>query len=941
MAENLIEKTIREHILEKNAVFVFPTQIAADLWADRLIQTTEVTAVPMEKFMAWDKFKGEAVRGENQDKDPVPATMRSIFASVLIKKNAGNPFLKSLIVPEYAETAEGFANWIGSILPGLGLWKEYFDKTGGSGDDEDKDLEMLYTEYSAFLNKYNLFDPAWERPPFKDTGKIYYIFYPEINEDWEEYKKILEDSDKFIKLIKFENSSVIEGDVKLFGNARVEIKNVASVISALHREKGIEWSDIAVSVPDMDTYEPYIDRELSLMEIPHVTKNARPLGTTGAGCLFTQIKTCIDTENSYAAIKDLIFNRELPWKKQRLGEELIAFGQENHCICSFTYNDKKIDVWEKSLQENCTNQLVSNFYHSLNKKLKKFAEAKSFAELREIYFEFRNEFFDMEKCSEKSNSVLGRCISELSSLIDLEQKFKECEVPSVLGFFTDYLSRKDYLGQTEKSGVQLLKYKNAASAPFGCQVIVDASQRGTSVIYKDLGFLNEEKRLKLLKRTETNVSDKFIALYKMNSMLEEAYFTCSVRTLDGYSQATSYLNEVSLEKETDENILFPGNPYNSEKKWFLTNEAFPQQITVTEKESFKNWLKMQSVGELVQDKALTIVGNLEGKIIEDGKVKLSQSQLKTFYECPRKWLYKNYLSLEEQDNAAELMNKYASGSLYHKILELFCKNVREENLVLGVDETGELDEKFSSILNKAIDEAIVYHDNYDKNCFLKKELLNTTKQTITETIFECVKSFCKIFNNCKVAGAEDWFNVETETYRFSGRIDCLLQDNKNLQYYLVDFKNSAYSVPVENFYVQKDKKGEAVEIPEGQVLEEQRLPDFQMPTYVYLMENCDHPVKVENACFFNIKDAKCYPVFGEEMDRRCPRAKQAKDQSPLFNIDEFKPSVEKTLECVNRFVERVKNSDFSINENVQSFSVCFECEYSTICRKTFNVGKKD
>ena len=62
----------------------------------------------------------------------------------------------------------------------------------------------------------------------------------------------------------------------------------------------------------------------------------------------------------------------------------------------------------------------------------------------------------------------------------------------------------------------------------------------------------------------------------MNSIKENAHFTCSKRTLDDYAQATSYLCEVpavSKEEEKEryfnEEKYFPGNPYNSEKKWLM------------------------------------------------------------------------------------------------------------------------------------------------------------------------------------------------------------------------------------------------------------------------------------------------------------------------------------------------------------------------------------
>ena len=50
---NLIEQTIKTHIHELTSVFVFPTQTAADLWADRATNptVTNVSAVAMERFI--------------------------------------------------------------------------------------------------------------------------------------------------------------------------------------------------------------------------------------------------------------------------------------------------------------------------------------------------------------------------------------------------------------------------------------------------------------------------------------------------------------------------------------------------------------------------------------------------------------------------------------------------------------------------------------------------------------------------------------------------------------------------------------------------------------------------------------------------------------------------------------------------------------------------
>ncbi len=953
--QNIIEKTLQENIKNQNSVFVFPTEIAATMWADRATLITDCSAVAMERFLAWDKFKGEAVRSENQNKNSIPSMMRFIFASNLIAENSENPFFKSLISPDFAKCYGGFTNWIVLILPKLGLWKEYFDKSDGTKDDEDKDLLILYEKYSSFLNKFNFFDPAWEKPPFKNNGKHYFVFFPEINSDWEEYKKILESSKEFITLINVPSDNEnIEGEVKFFKNARIEIKNIASVVRKMHEENKIEWQAMAVSVPDMDLYGPYIDREFDLLEIPHVARFSRPLSKTSVGNFFTQIQECNNSKNSFDSIKNLLLNNELPWKDGQIIQKLISFGMENHCICSFVDSEKNElkDIWIESFADSQFKDFeVENFYKKLNLHLKKFARAQNFADVRKAYFAFRNNFFEMTNCSEKSDNILSRCIATLGEMIDLEQNFN-CTVPSPFNFFVEQLGKTKYLEQAKNGGVQIYQYKNAACAPFDCHFIVDSSQSSLSVLYKDFSFLNENKRRKLLNRDETNVSDKFVQLYQLNSLKNAAYFTCSERTLDGYSQPVSYLKVNNLLKETDEEKLFPDNSYNAERNWFYgeSDVEFPAKVTETQSDSFKNWFNLQKKQDFESQNACRIVNELGLKKDENGKTEpvfVSASLLKKFYDCPRKWLFdsKN-LKLKEKDDVAVLIDQYASGNLYHKIMEIYCQTLLQNKMPIEIfideDDTKKLDEKYIEILKNAIDEAIVFEGTgNEKNCYLKKELLKTTKKSIYDTIYQFVVYFSTIFNNCDVIKTEGKLNYTDNelNYVFTGRLDCLLQCRKSVQYFLVDFKNSKTAIPADNLYFDEEnyeeqKKAVGAEIP----LEEQDLMDFQIPAYVFLLEKQEN-IRIKNAAFIPFKldaGSKIVPVFGEAIASR-----SAETKKEIPDYDEFMVNVSKMKECVKNYVQKIQTGDFSLNPGVQNFEKCISCDFNSICRKTFNVSKHE
>ena len=103
---NKILETLTNHILDENSVFVFSTEIACTSWQDKLLNDEIIEAIPLEKFIAWDKFKSEAVRSKIQNKKSIPSALRKLFSSWIIEKNRkscleNSPIFTSIINPKY------------------------------------------------------------------------------------------------------------------------------------------------------------------------------------------------------------------------------------------------------------------------------------------------------------------------------------------------------------------------------------------------------------------------------------------------------------------------------------------------------------------------------------------------------------------------------------------------------------------------------------------------------------------------------------------------------------------------------------------------------------------------------------------------------------------------------------------------------------------------
>ncbi len=940
MNANIIEETLKNNVSDVDSYFVFPTQLAADLWADRITQVSSTKAVASERFLAWDDFKASSIKSQHQDKKAVPSQLRKIFTTQLIAQNAKAPFFSDVIVPKYARNASGFASSISSLLPSLKLWKEKFDSLNKAPDDEDKDLIILYEKYKTFLETHNLFEPAWETPPFNRDGKKYFVFFPEILSDYLEYKAILNEAQDItvINLPLEEDSTSPVSDCSFFENSRIELKNIALYLRKIHEEKGISWQDMAINVPDLKTMGDYIDRELELFRIPHVMRSSKTLGQSGAGTFFQLVQNAVQNNFDFYSILSLLFNTTLPWKEPSKNTELIRLGKENNCLVNFEYDGKKIDVWKESLSHGTLTEGIKNYYEQLKSDIENIAMSKTFASVRQAYFSFRGHFFNMNECPPESDRILSRCISELGSLIDLEEEFPQCNVPSPLGFFIEHLNDKDYLEQTESLGVQVLPYKTAATAPFLCHVIADSSQTSLSVVYKELPFLREDKRKIFLGHEDPNVSSNFIRLYAMNSIGTPAFFTCAMQTFTSYAQVSSDLREVVCTSIFESHEDF----YTSEKKWFQDERSldtertsFPQKITDIESLGFSSWQSSQknNEGKGIQlqnaDEAVKLTAK-EKLFATDKKtglelIKISYSELKKYLDCPRSFLMSWIMKLEEQKNEAELVSPFAMGNLYHKILELYCNALREKSLPIKAAENG-LDETYLNILNQKTEEAI----EISKNSFLAKELIKSTEDSLKTQMKKTVTEFSRLFDGCYVQETETSYehHIPDTKILANGKIDCLLRDDD--EYILVDFKSTAAAIPKNIFFEEDASKSES----------EQELPDFQMPMYLYLLENQRKAKKVENCCFFNIKESKAAYVLGGRLFSRI------KAITPAARIKEQDiASFEKTMDVFKKTVlevaESLENYDFSLNQISPLYTTCEKCQYFAICRKNFNVSRKN
>jgi len=963
---NSAEKTLLDNIDNPNSLFVFPTETAASGWADHILRLRSGT-LPMNKFTAWDKFKQNSVKSKIQNKKSIPSVLRKIFTSRLIKENAdavangGNPVFTSLIRERWSAQAYHFTSWITDILPQLGSW---FNRTTGLKTDlildaetekvvsglegDERDMFTLARRYAKFLQENSLFEPAWETPPFKDEGKEVFIFFPQSLSDYSEYENLLSSS-SHVKTVSVTEIDSVKYDTFFYTNSRSEITEAALYIRALSENEGVNMDSIAVCIAGSQEYEPYIMREFQNRNIPFIKRISRILTDYPAGSVFNEILDCVSQNYSFSALSSLLLNKNLPWKDIDLINNLMEFGINNNCICSWEEekNGEKelINVWEdafiKPYGEN--NFECKNFFFNIKKHLSALRAAPTFNELRKQYFIFRERFLDMEKCPEETDLVLSRCITELMNLCEIEKDFPDVSAVDPFLFFTEYLSEVSYLPQIKTSGVNILPYKTAAASPFDCHIVLGCSQDSLSVINKRLEFLPRKKREKLGIFDE-DVSETFINLHKYNSVKNAAFF-CSQQSFSGFTIPHSKINAPLKPKEryaSDPQFKekFANDLYNIEYSQIINEIGLSSQkheLHENQIEGFENWKNRRYSKYIENSGKIFNTGGILQELIKKlyannknfpGKYSVSSSSLAVFYQCPLKWLFERVLNIKNTEIDAALMAQNITGIVYHEVLNRFLSAHKNDKkaLLKPVYSSQKLflPDEYKTLLEKSItmtfDKFPGFHDETKPQMSrLTSRLLQAGKKQFQFNLENCIINFISLFNGCYVKDCEISLKSPRESYYLNGKLDCILESPEN-NYIIIDFKTG------------KTPKRAAC-TGDG----ENDLSDFQLPMYITLAQD-NEDIKISAAVFYSILEHRPEVITGAVKDDYNEVTIPKKEE------DRILPDSEKYTRLFDEFNK--KTQAFADNVSAGEFTVpqtkyvdCNGCNYNRICRTNFIINR--
>lgn len=993
-----ISQVIRENLGDRKTYFVFASDIVKKSWLDWVIKNpaeSGVKAVSAERFIAWDNFKTTFVISKEKGKVNIPPILRKVFVQNIIEENKsdGKKIFDYIISKDekYRKNSLAFTDWMSRLLPSLKLWhnqyENFFLKTEGIVDDtENKDYDRLYSVYRKFLENYKFFEPSYLDSDFNPRGNRFIIIYPELFEDYAEFKKIFDSTDDIILLhARIEKKQTCT----VYADARKELRRLCLKIRQLQKN-GVDLRTVAVNVPNLENVRPYIEREFSLYSIPFIIRSGVPYLQNCGGDIFMKIQGALNSSFSYDSMRSLLLDGYIPWKNPDLNSSLIQAGRELRCICSYEENNHLVDVWETSLPKDSPEL---EHYRKIKSALNKFYTSVDFAGLHEAWKNFRDNFIDEElfqKINENdsdemkqkksfyalTNKILGQMITQLKEMQSIEEKFmrsSNLKVMNVLDFYIKEMKAKLYNPNTSKYGVNIFKYRVAASADFEYQFIINATQSDISVPFRKLSFITDDAKRKAfgLKDGESDLASKdaseyFVAAYGASNRenCETKFFISSSKTnFSGAAITHTSLDEFDTTKKGDPDEALDELDFVREN-FLLDEKKFPgakKEYSIRQKDAFDAWSRTNFHGDetsLPSENFNSIMKEAVGMKSIGDKPKISATNMNSYFRCPRKWAFQK-LSLTEDSLDASITQANEIGTFYHRIIELLMRDFKtkmggripayiegNENpwrfFDMDTDTIGgykDISEKeLKEIVGKKIFAALNEADKKGSAGFLKSPLalkvIESQKDQFAKNILGFLKNFCAfnpgtsseneiIFAGMKIMGLELRRETETEDFIRHGFLDCVLCDGDG-KAVIVDFKSGGMPSNTESRTNEDD---------------EDKIVNFQMAVYVSLIENGDD--EKENHEVVNGVFRKVNGSFESEEIINNKKKTRESFEATLKVLDEYSLHFASQMKSGNFEPENGSGKKILKRYIFDSFSECIGCGYKPICRSAFNVGKRE
>lgn len=852
-------------------ILVFPTQLSADSWQEWALFHSEAKAVSAERFLSWDVFVERVLKKTflSPAKKSELKLLQILFCAALLEENrrAKKPIFTKIIPAEFKEASSSFAVSLSRSLVKLGelFRKDEICSKGSAADD----YFVLYKRYEKFLEEISF---SFENSVTKKNEK-FAIFFPELNENFLFYKEKIDFSSSFRTI-----SPDISVGVKAyeFQDSFSEMKFLMLRLRQKACKNEASFHEMAVSVKDVNLYRPYLERFAAAFEVPLVFRCAEPLLKSAP--FFALVSACYVSDFSFRSVRDILLSSKISYRPEffELRRRVVFYGAKFRCITG---------TWKEAFKKAGLKEEYE-FFARFESDVQILCRSSSFSALLSAYFIFKEHFL----IGEKEESAFAREIDILSTLSRLENLYFKGKIAKPFELFLAILRSSFYQKQEEKNGVSIFEYQAAASYKCKFHFVIAASQRNLALKKEYFDFLpKSEIDAFHLETTDEKREARFISAYDAGN---NVCFSYAKNSFEGFSLSHSAL--CALKMSAEDELFFRQADFVAQEKAALKVGKLPSVLASWQKAALlkvKEQTFESSFVKLAGECALSCLTKREGS-----SVCFTQSDMKNFFPCPRKWLFSNVFCLPHTLHLPEILFPYEIGSFYHSVMEIFLTPYKDERIFIPQitkENEEEIKRRVAESVKKASEKLSA------KLPPLPFSVLKKSSSSMRRVIFDFVKRLFAHFAGKRVKDLECALRETCDKWTLYGKIDAVFEDEENL--FVLDYKTS--SLPA-----KKDA-----------TVQNGVLRDFQLALYTYLAEKnfCDE----SEGAFISIK-------------------KDEKIFLPFKNSDEKKAAQSALLSYVSHFYERIKSENFEISFSSEApfclkIRDCAICKYRAVCRTSY------
>jgi len=933
-------RTLLDHIeadlADRTVRFVFPSAVPALFWARRCAEHT-LRPVDQDRFVAWDVFKTACLSTSQPEAIPAGDASRILFAAALLAENAqaagaGKPLLTEIVAPGHAASYSPFVGALSRMLPAIDRIVKRLCLSDLTKDAYFSDLALIHERYSLFLAAYALYEPAWNRAPFKTTGERWVLFYPELAEDWSEYAEEL-DRQESVRVIEGAALlpitadrprvhgilSDLTGRLIRFDTYQEESRWIALTVRRLLDEGGLQPSDIALSIPELDDYAERLTLEFQLRDLPLDLRSGQALSDHSGGRLFSALAACPGTRWSYRALKDLLLDNSLPWKNRETIDALMDFGLRYRCVAGFREGNREIDVWERSFDRlrggasGPANHAIRRFYSDLKRDIAAVVGAPSFAELRTRLLYFKTNHLDQNSFAPETDKILARALEELALLAETEARLKGVTVADPYRIFQAHLQGITYVYQSDTIGVSVYKYRVAAGIQPAVHILANMSQDAATVRTAAAPFLREDRKQRL-GLADADLSKPFLRTYAVSGAY--VLFTAAQRSPGAFTVPHRLFSEAPFFPALDGNsLVFPADPLQ-EEQLLAAGRALPPVSTPTsvQRAGREAALLVRGPGPRVDFRGAPVAdsrlaADLRRRLTESrGRHSLSPTDLNEFRACPFAWLLVRGLGIRDKQTEIETIDQRDLGILYHRILERFFLRLQAEETRFHADRLPQ----YQIVLKEEVEAALL--EQQDREGAFQESVYAMLAARIRAALSDYLETDKEYLNGCAIMGAEYPLtrNYGALGINLTGTADLALRSGSG-SIVLTDFKTA--------------KAPGAADLTAG---DDGLVGNLQMAAYIRMIEDNDAE-SVAEARFYSLDNRAYQKVVSPEP----PARSNARLPVPR---EQYQSAVDAVDQTVAGIAENLMMGNYPIPDPDYR-DVCAACRVASVCRIGYSGGE--